>query len=145
MRTLAPSAPFCSSALRSHGLPGLRSGKAELHPFRREFVETVPWCVCFCRHLNQRKASCLLSSSAHKFSDFFFSNLWARSRAHTTLSRTRILQNIKSCGLSVPRVHESPSSTAAGRRRRREAAAIPTNNYTHACHTFCVTCHAKKT
>jgi hypothetical protein len=71
----------------------------------------------FLRHLNQRKASCLLSSSAHKFSDFFFSNLWARSRAHTTLSRTRILQNIKSCGLSVPRVHESPSSTAAGRRR----------------------------
>ena len=31
----------------------------------------------------------------------------------------RILQNIKSCGLSVPRFHESPSPTAAGARRRR--------------------------
>jgi hypothetical protein len=31
----------------------------------------------------------------------------------------RILQNIKSRGLSVPRFHESPSPTASGPRRRR--------------------------
>ena len=35
--------------------------------------------------------------------------------------RFRILQNMKSCGLSVPRCHESPSSTAVG----AEPAAPP--------------------
>jgi hypothetical protein len=36
---------------------------------------------------------------------------------------SRILQNIKSCGLSVQRFHESPSPTAAGLRRRRRRGA----------------------
>jgi len=71
----------------------------------------------------------------------------------------RILQNLKSCGLSAPRSHEFPSSTAAGAPAAAPAPRAPppggpprilhntprecscsTNNYTHACHSFCVTC-----
>jgi len=43
------------------------------------------------------------------------------------MRQLRILQNTKSCGLSVPRCHESPSPTAAG-----APGGGSTNNYTHA-------------
>ena len=45
---------------------------------------------------------------------FVCARAYDQVRNHQSCGMHRILQNIKSCGLSAPRWHESPSPSAAG-------------------------------